>query len=125
MAKNIFSILPFKALEKMIALERSGAQKKAGFYQYEPSQKRELWSELSEHFPAKNELVHAENMMERLLFAQVLEAGWCMQEKVVLTVAEANLGSVHGWGFPSFKGGVHSIHHGTTAKQRFWSVAAF
>ena len=44
--------------------------------------------------------------MERLLFAQVIEAVWCMQEKVIQSVPAANLGSVYGWGFPAFRGGV-------------------
>jgi 3-hydroxyacyl-CoA dehydrogenase/enoyl-CoA hydratase/3-hydroxybutyryl-CoA epimerase len=44
--------------------------------------------------------------MERFLFAQVLEAVWCMQEKVIHSVPAANLGSIFGWGFPAFKGGV-------------------
>ncbi|MFN7116984.1 MAG: hypothetical protein ACK4TA_09315 [Saprospiraceae bacterium] len=44
--------------------------------------------------------------MERFLFAQVIEAVWCMQEGVIHSVAAANLGSIYGWGFPAFKGGV-------------------
>ena len=44
--------------------------------------------------------------MDRLLLAQVLEAVWCMQEGVIQSVASANLGSIYGWGFPAFKGGV-------------------
>jgi len=43
---------------------------------------------------------------ERLLFAQVLEAGWCLQEGVISMVSEANLGSIYGWGFPANYGGV-------------------
>ena len=45
-------------------------------------------------------------MMERLLFVQVIEAVWCLQEGVVKTIEEGNLGSIYGWGFPAFKGGV-------------------
>jgi len=37
---------------------------------------------------------------------QVIEAVWCLQEGIIKTIAEANLGSIHGWGFPAFKGGV-------------------
>ena len=40
------------------------------------------------------------------MFAQVIEAVWCLQENIIQSVPEANLGSVYGWGFPSFKGGV-------------------
>ena len=54
--------------------------------------------------PQKKEVTKSD-IMDRLLFAQVVEAIWCLQEKVIKTVAEANLGSIHGWGFPRFKGG--------------------
>jgi len=36
----------------------------------------------------------------------VIEAIWCMQEKVINSVPEANIGSIYGWGFPAFTGGV-------------------
>ncbi len=44
--------------------------------------------------------------MERFLFAQVIEAVWCMQEHVIHTIPGANLGSIYGWGFPATSGGV-------------------
>ena len=57
------------------------------------------------HFPSTKTSYDRKKLTERLLFAQVIEAVWCLQEKVIGTVAEANLGSILGWGFPAFKGG--------------------
>ncbi len=64
-----------------------------------------------------------DELSERLIFVQVLEAVWCMQEKIVGSAAEANLGSIYGWGFPLSKGGVlqyvndyglaHFVHRST------------
>ncbi|HFC00159.1 MAG TPA: 3-hydroxybutyryl-CoA epimerase, partial [Phaeodactylibacter sp.] len=93
-------------LLKMInELNRLGRRKRAGFYTYDNDQ-RQLWSELPLHYPPNNKTITKEEIIERLLFVQVLEAFWCLQEGVIKTEEEGNLGSIFGWGFPSFKGGV-------------------
>jgi 3-hydroxyacyl-CoA dehydrogenase/enoyl-CoA hydratase/3-hydroxybutyryl-CoA epimerase len=86
-------------------LNRTGRLKQAGFYEYE-KENRLLWSGLKKHFPNSEEEYSVETIKERLLFVQVIEAVWCLQEKVITSVPEANLGSVFGWGFPAFTGGV-------------------
>lgn len=86
-------------------LARPGARKKAGFYQYEGEGKK-IWTELTEHYPTTQRDYNRTEIIEKLLFVQVLEAAWCLEEKVIRTVPEGNLGSVFGWGFPAFKGGV-------------------
>jgi 3-hydroxyacyl-CoA dehydrogenase/enoyl-CoA hydratase/3-hydroxybutyryl-CoA epimerase len=91
-------------------LNRFGKSKKAGFYQYD-GDGRKLWMELSDHFPVSQKQYNRDVLTERFLFAQVLEAVWCMQEGVIASVAEANLGSIYGWGFPAFKGGVIQYIH--------------
>lgn len=94
-------------LHKMLnELERPGRQKRVGFYAYGEGSDRMLWPELTEHFPPEDREYDHEQIKERLLFAQVIEAVWCMQEKVIRSVPAANLGSVYGWGFPAFRGGV-------------------
>ncbi len=93
-------------LNKMLdELKRPGAEKMVGFYEYMEGNKK-IWNDLSEVFPQQETNLPHEEIIERLLFAQVLEAVWCLQEGVINTVPEANLGSVFGWGFPAFKGGV-------------------
>ncbi|MCB0551289.1 MAG: enoyl-CoA hydratase/isomerase family protein [Phaeodactylibacter sp.] len=94
-------------LKKMLEeLQRQGRQRRGGFYEYPPEGEPFLWPELAEHFPASQKSFDKQELINRFLFAQVLEAVWCMQEKVIHSVAAANLGSIHGWGFPAFKGGV-------------------
>lgn len=85
--------------------KRPGSTKKAGFYEYENGD-RQLWTELTEHFPITQSDYKTNELIERFLFAQVIEAVWCMQEGVIHSVPSANLGSIYGWGFPAFKGGV-------------------
>lgn len=94
-------------LHKMLQeLERPGRQKRNGFYAYQEGNERVIWPELTEQFPSKEREHDYEKIKERLLFVQVIEAVWCMQEKVIGSVPAANLGSVYGWGFPAFRGGV-------------------
>ena len=97
-----------EVLEKMInVLERTGANNKRGLYEYkEDGSRSNIWPELSNHFPTTKKSWDVEEIKNRLLYVQVIEAAWCMQEKVIQSEAEANLGSIHGWGFPSFSGGV-------------------
>ena len=90
----------------MLELERLGKRKRKGFYTYAEQEDPQLWEELSEHFPNTQKTYNREELIERFLFAQVIEAGWCLQEKVIRTIPEANLGSIYGWGFPSYQGGV-------------------
>jgi 3-hydroxyacyl-CoA dehydrogenase/enoyl-CoA hydratase/3-hydroxybutyryl-CoA epimerase len=91
-------------LEQMLADGRHGRDVKAGFYTYDRGGSRQIWQHLYANTAPPQ--LHREEITERLLFVQALEALWCMQEGVVTTVAEANLGSIYGWGFPSVRGGV-------------------
>ena len=98
-------------LDKMINDGKNGRDVKAGFYEYDREGQRKLWNGLtnlvgSPKTALSEDKFERTEVTERLLFVQVLEALWCMQEGVINSVAEANLGSIHGWGFPSVKGGV-------------------
>ncbi|MEL6926152.1 MAG: 3-hydroxyacyl-CoA dehydrogenase family protein, partial [Bacteroidota bacterium] len=93
-------------LEKMMGdLGRLGKAKGGGFYDYD-DEERSLWEGLGKHFPVTKSDYDREEILERFLFVQVIEAVWCLQEGIIQSVPEANLGSIYGWGFPSYKGGV-------------------
>ena len=103
-------------LDKMIEKGRHGLDVRAGFYNYEKDGTRSLCTldvgrptSDSEKNSTSNSQVPTSNtseIAERFLFVQALEALWCMQEKVVQSVPEANIGSIYGWGFPAIYGGV-------------------
>jgi len=77
----------------------------AGFYEYPADQPKHLWPQLHDLFPQKNGNLSQHDMIERLMFIQALEAARCYKEGVVRSVADANIGSIFGWGFAPFKGG--------------------
>jgi 3-hydroxyacyl-CoA dehydrogenase/enoyl-CoA hydratase/3-hydroxybutyryl-CoA epimerase len=104
--KSIPNHSAYKVIDKMIALGREGKAKGAGFYEYpkEKDAKKYLWSGLLENFPNTLDLFERD-MIDRMLFIQSLETVRCFDENVLLTVPDANIGSIFGWGFAPFKGG--------------------
>ncbi|MEX2126315.1 MAG: 3-hydroxyacyl-CoA dehydrogenase NAD-binding domain-containing protein [Woeseia sp.] len=93
-------------------LGRKGKRAGAGFYDYgapgEPGKKR-LWPGLAEHFPRAPVQPDKDEVRKRLLYVQAIETARCLDEKVVTDPADADIGSVFGWGFPSFTGGTVSF----------------
>jgi 3-hydroxyacyl-CoA dehydrogenase/enoyl-CoA hydratase/3-hydroxybutyryl-CoA epimerase len=87
-------------------LGRKGKAHKAGFYEYPEGEVKYLWPALLEYFPLNGgSVLSQEEMIERMMFVQSLETVRCYEEGVVRSVADANIGSIFGWGFPPFKGG--------------------
>jgi 3-hydroxyacyl-CoA dehydrogenase / enoyl-CoA hydratase / 3-hydroxybutyryl-CoA epimerase len=94
-------------LNKMLTeWNRPGKSAKAGFYTYQGDEGKTLWQHAYAGEIRMDLAVEPQEIFERLLFVQVIEAFWCLQEGVIRTAAEANLGSIYGWGFPACKGGV-------------------
>jgi 3-hydroxyacyl-CoA dehydrogenase / enoyl-CoA hydratase / 3-hydroxybutyryl-CoA epimerase len=86
---------------------RTGRAGGAGFYDYGPDGERTgLWPGLREHFTRPTARVPFEDMKERMLFAEALDAVRCLEEGVLTSVADANIGSIMGIGFPAWTGGV-------------------
>ena len=89
---------------------RPGRSGGAGFYEYADDGKRtRLWPGLAEHFgdPALDPAaIPFEDLKERLLFIEALEAVKCYDEGVLTSVADANVGSILGIGYPGWTGGV-------------------
>lgn len=87
---------------------RTGRSGGAGFYDYDEEGRRTgLWPGLREHFgTSAAPAVPFEDMKERMLFAEALDTVSCLEEGVLTSVADANIGSVMGIGFPAWTGGV-------------------
>ncbi|MEU4350564.1 3-hydroxyacyl-CoA dehydrogenase NAD-binding domain-containing protein [Streptomyces sp. NPDC023838] len=86
---------------------RTGRSGGAGFYEYDGDGKRvRLWPGLREHFGKPGADVPFEDMKERMLFAESLDTVRLFEEGVLTSVADANIGSIMGIGFPAWTGGV-------------------
>ncbi|GAA0812121.1 fatty acid oxidation complex subunit alpha FadB [Colwellia asteriadis] len=55
--------------------------------------------------PATNNTLNAEQIIERLMIPMVNEVVRCLEEGVVDSAAEADMGLIYGIGFPPFRGG--------------------
>jgi 3-hydroxyacyl-CoA dehydrogenase / enoyl-CoA hydratase / 3-hydroxybutyryl-CoA epimerase len=86
--------------------DRPGRLEGRGFYEYdEDGTRRGLWSGLVEHYHRPEVDIPFEDMKERLLVAAALEAARCIETGIVRTVADANIGSIFGIGYPAWTGG--------------------
>ena len=92
-------------LEKMShGYKRMGRAYGGGFYDYPEGGEKHLWEGLKT-FVRASKSVPAEDIRDRLLYVQALETIRCMQEGVLESSRDANIGSIFGWGFPAYTGG--------------------
>ncbi|MET8627391.1 3-hydroxyacyl-CoA dehydrogenase NAD-binding domain-containing protein [Kitasatospora sp. NPDC004669] len=95
---------------------RPGRSGGAGFYEYGEDGKRgRLWPGLLEHFSRPDvdvADVPFEDLKERMLFSEALDSVRCLEEGVLTSVADANVGSILGIGFPAWTGGVFQYING-------------
>jgi 3-hydroxyacyl-CoA dehydrogenase/enoyl-CoA hydratase/3-hydroxybutyryl-CoA epimerase len=98
----------FGVIDKMLAEGRAGKLRGAGFYNYEDGRRAGLFAGLREWFPpvADPSAIALKDLEERMLFAEALETVKCLDEGVIESVADANIGSIFGIGFPGWTGGV-------------------
>ncbi|MEU3756077.1 3-hydroxyacyl-CoA dehydrogenase NAD-binding domain-containing protein [Streptomyces olivoreticuli] len=84
---------------------RTGRSGGAGFYDYADGKRAGLWPGLREHFTRADAAIPFEDMKERMLFSEALDTVRCLEEGVLTSVADANIGSILGIGFPGWTGG--------------------
>ena len=87
--------------------DRPGRAEGRGFYEYEgPGGKRlGLWPGIAAQYHRPEITIPFDDAKERMLVAAALEAYRCLDEGVVRTVPEANVGSIMGIGYPAWTGG--------------------
>ena len=96
-----------KVIDYMLGeAKRPGRASGKGFYEYSQKNEKYMWPGIVKRFHSSQNQLSQKEMMERFYFSQAIEAVRCLEEKVLLSVADANIGSIYGWGFPLFTGGV-------------------
>jgi 3-hydroxyacyl-CoA dehydrogenase/enoyl-CoA hydratase/3-hydroxybutyryl-CoA epimerase len=98
----------FQVVDKMLEVNRAGKLEGAGYYDYEDGKRTGLWKGLKEMFPETDDpaSISLKDLEERMLFAEAIETVKCLDEGVIESVADANIGSIFGIGFPGWTGGV-------------------
>ncbi|HEU4361715.1 MAG TPA: 3-hydroxyacyl-CoA dehydrogenase NAD-binding domain-containing protein [Mycobacterium sp.] len=90
---------------KMIELGRPSRLSGKGFYEYVDGKRVGLWPGLRETFNSGSSTPPLQDLIDRMLFAEALETQKCLDEGVLTSTADANIGSIMGIGFPPWTGG--------------------
>ena len=103
-----------KEVAKMVADGRYGRKNGKGFYDY-PADKggqKTLWDGTKSMFPqtlTEADPKTVEELKKRLLYVQAVTAARCFEEGVITDPREADVGSILGWGFAPWSGGIVSL----------------
>lgn len=93
-------------LKMVEEIKRSGRAAGAGFYEYADGKRGGLWPGLREAFnTSPDNAPPLQDLVDRMIFAEVLETQKCVDEGVIVDDADANIGSIIGIGFPAWTGG--------------------
>jgi len=117
-------VSPAESLRRVVESGRTGRKGKSGFYRYDDSgTKGEVDPsvyELVPHGATRREMEPAE-IQQRCVLAMVNEAARCLEEGVLRSPRDGDVGAVFGIGFPPFRGGpfryVDSVGVGTIVEQ--------
>ncbi|WP_167140963.1 3-hydroxyacyl-CoA dehydrogenase NAD-binding domain-containing protein [Pseudomonas sp. OTU750018] len=96
----------FAVIDMMLnEYKRPGKAAGAGFYDYPAGGKKHLWPELKARFEKRDAQISQIDVRDRILFIQAIETVRCVEEGVLKSVADANIGSIFGIGFAAWTGG--------------------
>jgi len=93
-------------VDRMLEADRAGKLAGGGFYDYPAQGKKHLWSGLKEAFEKSDIVIDLDEIKDRLLYIQAIETVRCVEEKVLTSVRDANIGSIMGIGYPIWTGGI-------------------
>ncbi|MBX7277984.1 enoyl-CoA hydratase/isomerase family protein [Pseudomonas sp. ERGC3:05] len=85
--------------------KRVGKAAGGGFYDYPTGGQKHLWPELKARFEQPGNQISPQDVRDRLLFIQAIETVRCVEEGVLMSTADANVGSIFGIGFAAWSGG--------------------
>lgn len=103
--KNPEIVRSYKLVKELVNKGRTSKKDGAGFYDYPAGGKKKLWPGLKEMFNPDVNKLDEETISKRIMHRQALESYRCLDEGVLRSVIDGDLGSVLGWGFPIFTGG--------------------
>ena len=99
-------------IEKLFEQKNLGQKTGSGFYAYETDKRgkpKKLASQATEQLATSMALskkeFEAEEIVERMMITMCLEAVRCLEDGIVKTAIEVDMGLVLGIGFPAFRGG--------------------
>ena len=98
--------------------KRGGRHHGGGFYEYSEDGSKKIWPTLLDLYYKSETVIGEDDIKDRLLFRQVIEALKCYETNVLRSVADGNIGSIMGIGAPVWTGGLIQ-HVNTYGLERF------
>jgi 3-hydroxyacyl-CoA dehydrogenase/enoyl-CoA hydratase/3-hydroxybutyryl-CoA epimerase len=100
-------MVPAASLAKVIEAGRTGRKGGKGFYKYENGKKQGVDETVYPLISSNGQrmLIGARDIVERCVFAMLNEAARCLEEKIIASPRDGDVGAVYGIGFPPFRGG--------------------
>jgi len=92
-------------LEVLVGLGRKGKRAGGGFYEYGADGSKSLWKGLAQHVPRAAVQPALADLVTRFLVVQCVEAARCVDEAVLISLEDADVGAILGWGFAPWTGG--------------------
>ncbi|MEO8335022.1 MAG: fatty acid oxidation complex subunit alpha FadJ [bacterium] len=99
---------PSESMRRVVESGRTGRKGKQGFYLYdEEGKKNNVDASVYELLPhgAHRREIDAEEIRQRCVLAMVNESARCLEEGVLRSARDGDVGAVFGIGFPPFRGG--------------------
>jgi 3-hydroxyacyl-CoA dehydrogenase/enoyl-CoA hydratase/3-hydroxybutyryl-CoA epimerase len=92
--------------EELLEAGYKGRKNKRGMYHYASGKKKEVNTEIYSHFGGSTRKnPDKETAQLRMALTMMNEAAWCLQENILKTPGDGDLGAILGLGFPPFLGG--------------------
>jgi 3-hydroxyacyl-CoA dehydrogenase/enoyl-CoA hydratase/3-hydroxybutyryl-CoA epimerase len=85
---------------------RGGRHHGGGFYEYAEDGSKAIWSPLFDLYYRSDICMPGQDIKDRLLFRQVIEALKCLESGVLRSEEDGNIGSIMGIGAPVWTGGL-------------------
>lgn len=85
---------------------RGGRHHGGGFYEYAEDGSKQIWPGLLDLYYKPETMLSQDDMKDRLLFRQVIEALKCLETNVLRSEEDGNIGSIMGIGAPAWTGGL-------------------
>jgi 3-hydroxyacyl-CoA dehydrogenase/enoyl-CoA hydratase/3-hydroxybutyryl-CoA epimerase len=104
---------PSEAMRRVVTAGRLGRKGRSGFYHYDDRGKKgdvdnsiyQIIGATARANRGRHVEIPAEEMVRRCVLAMVNEAVRCLQERILRSVRDGDVGAVFGIGFPPFRGG--------------------
>ncbi|MCH2190617.1 MAG: fatty acid oxidation complex subunit alpha FadJ [Gammaproteobacteria bacterium] len=97
-------------VERVLADDRKGKKNKRGFYDYSDASKgkkvdESIYNTMGVSYPGRAEISHQDGIAERVVLTMVNEAAYCLEEGILRSARDGDIGAIFGLGFPPFLGG--------------------